>query len=105
VSVRNDSIFIAELKNPTAYFLHLCAFEPLYPFPVDITRRYKESFLSFLGLNVHPCTWGILISEGKDYIESSWWMILFPGMVTTTCLLCLNFFGDGLRDSLDKNCR
>ncbi|MBF0433173.1 MAG: ABC transporter permease [Fibrobacteria bacterium] len=62
----------------------------------------QESFLSFLGLNVHPCTWGVMISEGKDYMESAWWMLLFPGMSLTTCLLCLNFLGDGLRDSLDK---
>jgi oligopeptide transport system permease protein len=62
----------------------------------------QESFLSFLGLNVHPCTWGVLISEGKDYLENAWWLITFPSLALTTCLLCLNFLGDGLRDALDK---
>ena len=62
----------------------------------------QESFLSFLGLNVHPCTWGVLISEGKDYMDIAWWMLFFPGFAITTCLLSLNFLGDGLRDSLDK---
>ena len=62
----------------------------------------QESFLSFLGLNVHPCTWGVLISEGTDYMESAWWLVMFPGAAITLCLLCLNFIGDGLRDMLDK---
>jgi len=62
----------------------------------------QESFLSFLGLNVHPCTWGVLISEGKDYMETAWWLIVFPSFTITICLLSLNFLGDGLRDALDK---
>ncbi len=61
----------------------------------------QEAFLSFLGLNVHPCTWGVLIAEGKDYMDTAWWMLVFPGALLTLSLLCLNFLGDGLRDALD----
>jgi len=61
----------------------------------------QESFLSFLGLNVQPCTWGVLISEGRDYMDSAWWMLVFPGGALTLCLLCLNLLGDSLRDALD----
>ncbi len=65
----------------------------------------QEAFLSFLGLNVSACTWGVLISEGKDYMDSAWWMLLFPGMTLTLCLLCMNFLGDSLRDALDPTSR
>ncbi len=61
----------------------------------------QESFLSFLGLNVQPCTWGVLISEGKEYMDSAWWMLVFPGGALTLCLLCLNLLGDSLRDAFD----
>lgn len=65
----------------------------------------QEAFLSFLGLNVSACTWGVLISEGKDYMDTGWWMLLFPGLTLTTCLLCMNFLGDSLRDALDPTAR
>jgi oligopeptide transport system permease protein len=65
----------------------------------------QEAFLSFLGLNVSACTWGVLISEGKDYMDSGWWMLLFPGLTLTLCLLCMNFLGDSLRDALDPTSR
>jgi len=61
----------------------------------------QESFLSFLGLNVRACTWGVLISEGKEYMDIAWWMPVFPGVVLSMCLLALNFLGDALRDGLD----
>jgi oligopeptide transport system permease protein len=61
----------------------------------------QESFLSFLGLSVYPCTWGVLISEGKDYMEVAWWVLLFPSLFLTLSLLSLNFLGDGLRDAMD----
>ncbi|MGY8996773.1 MAG: ABC transporter permease subunit [Alphaproteobacteria bacterium] len=62
-----------------------------------------ESFLSFLGLGVQePMTsWGVLISEGAESMQSSPWMLLFPGVFLATTLFCLNFIGDGLRDALD----
>lgn len=65
----------------------------------------QEAFLSFLGLNVSSCTWGVLISEGKEYMDSAWWMILFPGLTLTVCLLCMNFLGDSLRDALDPTAK
>ncbi len=61
----------------------------------------QEAFLSFLGLNVSNCTWGVLIAEGKDYMDTAWWMLVAPGVTLTVCLLCMNFLGDSLRDALD----
>lgn len=63
----------------------------------------EEAFLSFLGLGVQPpmASWGTLISDGVEAMESYPWMIFFPCFVLLTCLLALNFLGDGLRDALD----
>jgi oligopeptide transport system permease protein len=66
-----------------------------------------ESFLSFLGLGVQePLTsWGVLISEGKDMMETAPWMLIVPSAFLAITLLCLNFLGDGLRDALDPKTR
>jgi oligopeptide transport system permease protein len=65
----------------------------------------QEAFLSFLGLNVANCTWGVLISDGNAYMDSAWWLLLFPGLTLTLCLLCMNFLGDSLRDALDPTAK
>jgi oligopeptide transport system permease protein len=65
----------------------------------------QEAFLSFLGLNVASCTWGVLISDGNAYMDSAWWLLLFPGLTLTLCLLCMNFLGDSLRDALDPTAK
>jgi len=66
-----------------------------------------ESVLSFLGLGVQePMTsWGVLIHDGANVMESSPWMIWFPGAALTLTLYCANFLGDGMRDALDPKTR
>ena len=66
-----------------------------------------ESFLSFLGLGIQePLTsWGVLISEGKDQMETAPWLLVFPALFMATTLFCFNFIGDGLRDALDPKDR
>lgn len=66
-----------------------------------------ESFLSFLGLGVQePLTsWGVLISEGADMMQTAPWMLLVPSVFLALTLFCLNFLGDGLRDALDPKTR
>lgn len=66
-----------------------------------------ESFLSFLGLGVQePYTsWGVLIKEGADEMETALWLLLFPAFFLAVTLFCLNFLGDGLRDALDPKDR
>jgi ABC-type dipeptide/oligopeptide/nickel transport system permease subunit len=65
-----------------------------------------ESFLSYLGLGIQPpmASWGSLIAEGArqlNPIRIYWWLLVFPCGVLVTCLLALNFLGDGLRDAFD----
>jgi len=66
-----------------------------------------ESFLSFLGLGIQePLTsWGVLISEGANQMETAPWMLIFPALFMAVTLFCFNFIGDGLRDALDPKDR
>lgn len=62
-----------------------------------------ESVLSFLGVGVQPPTptWGSMVADGRNYIDSAWWTITFPGLSITLFVLGANFVGDALRDILD----
>ncbi|MGA2190650.1 MAG: ABC transporter permease subunit [Steroidobacteraceae bacterium] len=62
-----------------------------------------ESFLSFLGLGVQEphSSLGTLIAEGAGEMEAAPWILVVPGGMLAVLLLCLNIFGDGLRDALD----
>jgi oligopeptide transport system permease protein len=62
-----------------------------------------EAVLSFLGLGVQPpqSSWGTLIQEGANNMETSPWLLLFPGSLFIATLLALNTLGDALRDALD----
>jgi oligopeptide transport system permease protein len=62
-----------------------------------------EAALSFLGLGVQPpqASWGTLIQEGANNMETSPWMLAFPGTLFILTLLALNTLGDALRDALD----
>jgi len=66
-----------------------------------------ESFLSFLGLGVQePLTsWGALVNEGAQELETAPWSLLFPATFLAATLFAFNFLGDGLRDALDPRDR
>ena len=66
-----------------------------------------ESFLSFLGLGVQePMTsWGALVNDGAQSMESAPWSLVFPASFLALTLFCFNFVGDGLRDALDPRDR
>ncbi|WP_311029636.1 ABC transporter permease [Mesorhizobium koreense] len=59
-----------------------------------------EAALSFLGLGVQPPTpsWGLMVSEGKQMMLFSPWMITIPGIALFVLVLAINLLGDGLRD-------
>ncbi|MDH7489761.1 MAG: ABC transporter permease [Anaerolineae bacterium] len=62
-----------------------------------------EASLSFLGLGIQPPTpaWGSMVSEGRDYLTTSWWVSTLPGLAILILVLAINVFGEGLRDILD----
>ena len=59
-----------------------------------------EAALSFLGLGVQPPlpSWGLMISEGRNYILFDPWLIAIPGCALFMLLLAVNLLGDGVRD-------
>jgi peptide/nickel transport system permease protein len=66
-----------------------------------------EASLSFLGAGIPPPTpaWGSMISEGRDFITSAWWVSFFPGLAILLVVLAFNLLGDWLRDTLDPKLR
>lgn len=62
-----------------------------------------ESSLSFLGLGVPaPApSWGVMIADGREYLATSPWVIIAPGVTLMIAVLAFNFLGDGVRDVLD----
>lgn len=59
--------------------------------------------LSFLGFGVQPPTpeWGSMLSEGKTYIRSVPYIMIFPGIAIMLTVMAFNYLGDELRDLLD----
>ncbi len=66
-----------------------------------------EAALSFLGVGVPPYvpSWGVILAEGRLYIQQAPWLVLYPGVAIMVTILGLNLFGDGLRDALDPKVR
>ncbi len=62
-----------------------------------------EAGISFLGFGVAPPnpSWGVMVSEGRSYLQSAWWMIVCPAVATLLAVFSFNFLADGLRDAFD----
>ncbi|MDN4480969.1 ABC transporter permease [Demequina muriae] len=67
----------------------------------------SEASLSFLGLGVQPPapSWGGMLSDARPFLESAWWLGVFPGLAILVTVLAFNLVGDGLRDVLDPRQR
>lgn len=63
----------------------------------------SEAAMSFLGLGIQPPTpsWGMMVSDGRNYLYESYWMTLAPGLAIMITALGINLFGDFLRDTYD----
>jgi peptide/nickel transport system permease protein len=63
----------------------------------------SEASLSFLGAGIPSPTpaWGLMISEGRAYVDTAWWSTVVPGISIMLVIISLSFFGDWLRDRLD----
>jgi ABC-type dipeptide/oligopeptide/nickel transport system permease subunit len=62
-----------------------------------------EAGISFLGFGVTPPnpSWGVMVSEGRSYLQSAWWMIVCPAVATLLAVFSFNLLADGLRDAFD----
>ena len=66
-----------------------------------------EASLSYLGLGVPPSvpTWGGMLFDGREYIDTAWWLVVIPGLAIMFTVLAINVLGDWLRDFLDPRLR
>jgi peptide/nickel transport system permease protein len=66
-----------------------------------------EATLSFLGIGVplRVATWGSMLSSGRTYLKSAWWITAFPGLAIFVTVLAINALGDSMRDALDPRLR
>lgn len=62
-----------------------------------------ESSLSFLGLGIQPpdTSLGVLVSNGRDYLMTNWWLAIIPSLIIVFIVLDISLLGDWLRDKLD----
>jgi len=68
---------------------------------------FTEAALSFIGIGITPPrpSWGQMAGEYQVYIQSYWYMSIFPSIAIALLMLAFTFFGDGLRDALDPRTR
>jgi peptide/nickel transport system permease protein len=66
-----------------------------------------EAALSFIGVGVPAPTpsWGSMVSDGRRYLDSAWWISAFPGIAIGLVVMAGNFLGDWIRDKLDPRLR
>ena len=62
-----------------------------------------ESSLSFLGIGIQPpdITWGLMVSQGRPYLNTAWWLSFWPGLMIVMTALSLNLLSNWLRVALD----
>ncbi len=80
----------------------------LAPLIVQATLGFSNAILDmaalgFLGLGAQPpsAEWGTMLATAREFIQSAWWVVTFPGLAILTTVLAFNLMGDGLRDALD----
>jgi peptide/nickel transport system permease protein len=66
-----------------------------------------EAALSYLGAGIPPPTpsWGSMVNDGRNLIDTAWWISLFPGIAIGLVVLSGNFLGDWIRDKIDPRLR
>jgi dipeptide transport system permease protein len=67
----------------------------------------EVSALSFLGLGAQPpqAEWGSMLASAQAYLQTAWWMAVFPAAAITITILAINVVGDWLRDVFDPRSR
>jgi oligopeptide transport system permease protein len=64
---------------------------------------FTEAALSFVGVGISPPmpSWGGMVGDNQQYVNSYWFLSLFPALAIALVMMSFTFFGDGLRDALD----
>ena len=98
------SMGVSRWKIVFRHILPNCVPNLIVLFTLDIPGAIMwESSLSFLGVGTQPpaSSWGLMVSQGKQYAYMCPWLILAPGLAILIIVMAFNFLGDGLRDAID----
>jgi peptide/nickel transport system permease protein len=62
-----------------------------------------EASLDFLGLGIQPpqTSWGLMLSQGRAYLTSAWWLVVFPGLAILVTTLSFNLIAGWVREITD----
>lgn len=110
----SDYILAAKLSNQSEWKIWLKHILPNSVSPIIVTATQNvgntimmESGLSFLGIgiSVPMASWGSIISEARPYLTTHPLYVLAPCACLAALIICLNLFGDGIRDALDPSLR
>jgi peptide/nickel transport system permease protein len=95
------------VRDPAILFRHILP-NALAPVLVLVTLNVAnnillESSLTFLGLGIDPLipSWGGMLADGRTYLQTAWWVSVFPGLAIMLTVLGLNLLGDWFRDWSD----
>ena len=97
------SMGVSRFKIVFRHILPNCLPNLIVLFTLDIPGAIMwESSMSFLGVgDPNAASWGLMVSQGKNYAYMCPWLILAPGLAILITVMAFNFLGDGLRDAID----
>lgn len=75
---------------------------------VELARVIQaEAVLSFLGMGIQPpeASWGLMLTDGRDYMGTAWWLVAFPGIAIALTVLFINMVAGWLRSASDPQQR
>lgn len=103
------SLDVRGFSKPRIIFGHVFP-NSIGPLIVTVTLQFAfgiltTSTLSFLGVGVQPPnpSLGLMLSDGKDFLDEAWWMSILPGIAIMLPVIGFNVIGDGIRDTFDPN--
>jgi peptide/nickel transport system permease protein len=115
LSLRNQEFVYAAIAlgaSPARILLRHILPNSLSPILVQASFNMGSAILtaaglSFIGVGLQPPTpeWGVMISEGRQFISTHYWLSTFPGIAILLSVTAFNLLGDGLRDLLDPRLR
>lgn len=98
------SVGVGTVRTLTRYIL------PNTTAPIIVVASFStaqailtQAALSFLGVGIDASvpSWGAMLNDGREYLQSAWWIATFPGVAIAFTVLGVNLLGDWLRDILD----
>jgi len=108
--IEEEYILAARARGERAIYIMAAEILPNAWPPIIVEASLRVTFaillaaaLSFLGLGAQPPSsdWGLMISQGRAYMDTGPWIALFPGLAMCITVIGVNLMGDGLRELLD----